>query len=234
MFTNQTAVADIVREHYQAAQVLEKYGVDFCCKGNRPLDEACREKRIDTNEVLKEIEQSVQYLGNETDRYENWSLEVLTDYIIQRHHYFIRKKSELLLQEVAKVSIQHGDVYPETIEIAEYLWMLIDELQEHMTEEETIVFPLVRQIAHGKKIETDLEAMIYKLEGDHYEVDHWLEKIRELSNNFTPPERACTTHRELYAELRALEKDLHIHVHLENNILFPKAIEMSKVLKTGV
>ena len=129
------------------------------------------------------------------------------------------------------MAINHGDAHPEIIEIAEYLWMLIDELQEHMDEEENVVFPLVRRIAQGKPIETDLEALIGALEGEHYEVDEWLEKIRELSDNYTLPPDASASCKALYADLKLLEKDLHIHVHLENNILFPKAIAMNKMLK---
>lgn len=231
MFTTQTRVSDIVRNHYQTAQVFEKYGVDFCCKGKRPLAEACEEKGLETNEVFSELQNSLKNNSGADNHYESWSPAFLADYIIEQHHNFVRQNAPTMLHHARKVSMRHGNIHPENIEIEHHVTQLIAELLDHMEKEETTVFPLIKRIAAGENTGENngenLEQLIAELEGEHTGAGDLLEKVRELSNNFTPPANACTTYKLLYAELDAFEKDLHKHVHLENNILFPKVIAMS-------
>ena len=227
MFTTQTRISDIVKSHYQTAQVFEKHGLDFCCKGKRPLAEACEEKGFDTEQIFKELQDSVKDSGGADNHYEAWTADFLADYIVQQHHNFVRINSPLLQLHAEKVAMRHGDTHPENLEIRELVEAVVDEMREHMEKEENIVFPMVKKIAKGEPVE-DFEKLINELESEHTSAGNAFERIRELSNNFMPPANACTTYKLLYAELDAFEKDLHKHVHLENNILFPKAIALSK------
>jgi regulator of cell morphogenesis and NO signaling len=228
---NQT-LADIVKENIRAAIVFEEYGLDFCCRGKRPLDEVCKEKDVDIQKVLNDL----QSLNNHSliEKFDDWELDFLSDYIIYNHHTYVRKMLPIINAHSEKVSNAHGENHPEVKEITELYKKVAMELQNHMMKEERILFPYIKSLANAKK--ENLPALqspfgsianpIKMMEMEHEFAGDALSQIKNLSKEYTPPADACNTFKAFYSELKEFEEDLHKHIHLENNILFPKAIEL--------
>jgi len=228
---NQT-LAEIVAENLRSAIVFEEYGLDFCCKGKRPLSEACAEKNVDVEEVissLAELSQSIKSLN-----VNDWELDFLVDYIINNHHQYVRRMIPVISLHADKVASVHGQNHPETIKIADLFLAVREELEGHMMKEERILFPYIKQLSLAKKNNEQaapppfgtIQNPITMMEAEHQSAGDAMSKIKELSNNFSAPADACNTFKALYSELKEFEEDLHKHIHLENNILFPKSIEL--------
>jgi regulator of cell morphogenesis and NO signaling len=231
----EQTLSQIVTEHHQAARVFEKYGLDFCCKGKRPLRSALEEKELNKQTVLSELETAFARDGMSAD-YDAMSLTELAEYIVRVHHSYVKLNSPQIFNYVLKVASKHGDRYPHMKEVYELFAEVNAEMESHMEKEEKILFPRIKQLeipelAMGKTIDF-IAAPIHVLEAEHDSAGSAMQKIREITNDYTPPEDACTTHRVTLESLRAFEEDLHQHVHLENNILFPKAIAFLEKLNT--
>ncbi|MGM0547296.1 MAG: iron-sulfur cluster repair di-iron protein [Bacteroidota bacterium] len=230
-------VGQIVKEDYRTAQVFQKYNLDFCCGGNRTIEEACEAENLDPKEIFKALDQLNQ-AGPKEDNYDQWSLDFLVDYIVNNHHKFTRNKLPEIGRYAKKVAKVHGGRHEELNKIYYEFTMLHTEIFNHLDKEERILFPYIKQLVEAEKqgVKPDDPAFgmaanpITMMEEEHDEAGTSMAKIRRLSNDFTPPEDACTTYRLLYQNLEGFEKDLHKHVHLENNILFPKALELEKRL----
>ncbi len=234
----ERTVGQLVAEDYRTAQVFRNYGLDFCCGGNKTIEEACAKK--DVNPQL--VRQALQDLGKsntaENQNYNEWSLDFLVDYIVNNHHKFTRNKLPEIGIYSKKVAKVHGGRHEELKEIYYEFTMLHTEIFTHLDKEERILFPYIKNLveAEEKGIKPNKpdfgEAAnpIAMMEEEHDEAGSSMAKIRELSNDFTPPEDACTTYRVLFKNLEGFEKDLHKHIHLENNILFPKALKLEKKL----
>jgi len=234
--SNKT-IGEIVSDDYRTAQVFKKHGIDFCCGGGRTLADACEHRGIDRETVIREL----NMLGSSNslaDNYKDWSPDFLVDYIINNHHQYVRSKLPEIQIYAEKVAKVHGGRHPETIEILRIVKELTADMKNHMKKEEEILFPYVKKLAaaeqHGENPDepefgTAAEP-IAMMEDEHEEAGGGMDEIRRLSNDFTPPEDACATYRVLYENLREFQDDLHKHVHLENNILFPKTLEMEKRL----
>ncbi|RJP62986.1 MAG: iron-sulfur cluster repair di-iron protein [Ignavibacteriales bacterium] len=235
---NQIIVKDILTSNIKAAHVFEKHGIDFCCKGNRPLKEACDEKNVSVQTILSELDSVLSSGVQEEKRYENWDLKFLTEYIVNNHHSYVRNAIPQMIPHLEKVAFKHGNKYPELIEIKSLFEDVAGEMYSHMHKEETILFHIIRYLVDCKKFNEKprvggfktVKNPIESMEAEHSNAGSALERIRTLTNNFTPPADACNTFQLTYQELHDFEKDLHIHVHLENNILFPKSIELEKEL----
>lgn len=231
-------IKDIVLNNYKAAGVMEKYGIDFCCKGKRPLGEAIKEKRIDAGRFMSELRQTMDETENSGERVENWDLTFLFQYIVNNHHAYVRKSLPLITGHLEKINKVHGAKYHYLYEVLNEFKELADELSGHMQKEERILFPLIKYLVDSEKFnekpKTDgfgtIKNPIMKMESEHSSAGTALENIRKLTDNFTLPEDACTTFELTYKELQEFEKDLHTHIHLENNILFPKAIMLEEKL----
>ncbi len=232
-------VKDYVKANIKAANVFEKYGIDFCCKGNRPITEVCKENNIEINQVLDEIsnlDSTDQSKNNQ--RFDEWELTFLMDYIVNNHHKFVRNMISQLTPHLEKVTLKHGNTYPYLNEVESLFKEVTKDMVSHMDKEEKMLFPIIKYLKDCEKFEekpktngygtiiTPIEVM----ETEHTNAGDAMEKIKILTNNFTPPADACNTFQLTYSELSDFEKDLHIHVHLENNILFPKAILLEKEL----
>lgn len=233
-----STIGELVAEDFRKAEVFRKFGLDFCCGGNKSIKEACDEKNIDANVVaiaLSEVEN--QQKSNQHD-YNSWQLDFLADYIINIHHKYVAESLPLLDEFSAKVADVHADLHPEVVEIAQLFNAVAEELKMHMLKEENILFPYIKELAVAKREKTitessafgSIENVIRVMEFEHVSAGGNMDKIHELSNAFTPPEDACSSYRVLFSKLEEFEKDLHQHIHLENNILFPKAIELEKEL----
>lgn len=231
-------LAEIVNDQLQAASVFEKYNLDYCCKGKRSLQQACEEENIAVTTVIDDLKNI--YLQSTTALdFNSIKLYQLSDYIVYTHHSFIKNEMPLILSNLEKVSSKHGKQNKELYEIAELFVDLSNEMMRHMHQEETILFPRIKQLEKNgfEPIPFDikhyqyLELPIIDMEDDDEDADNKMSLIRKLTNNYTPPVDSCTTFKLLYERLKAFETDLHQYVHLENNILFPKALQLEKEIQ---
>ena len=232
-------IGDLVAEDYRAASVFQKYGIDFCCQGNRTINDACEKKNIDTKAVLYDLETVTMPDGNKATDYKSWPLDLLADYIEKKHHRYVEEKILEIKPYLDKICRVHGGRHPELFEIQEQFYASAGELAAHMKKEEFILFPFVRKMLKATQdgvdvnspqfetVQNPVEMMMkeHVTEGDRFS------KIDSLSNHYTPPADGCNTYRVTYALLKEFEQDLHLHIHLENNILFPGAIALEKQLK---
>ncbi len=230
--TEQT-LASIVTKHHQAVPVLEKYDLDFCCKGKRTLAEACTEKGLSIEEIMKELEATANAEKNSSMPFSEMSAEQLIGYILIHHHFYLKQSMPTIADHLTKVATKHGDRFPYMVEVLQLFLHLKNEMTLHMQKEEVILFPRVKEVEsfyHFKQKKNLDSSYIFGpvgvMEGEHDEAGAILNKIRELTNNYSIPEGACTTFTVVLAELKEFEEDLHRHVHLENNILFPLAEKM--------
>lgn len=231
-------VGQIAAKDLRKAEVFRKYGIDFCCGGKKTVREVCEEKGIDATRVEQELHQANSgSFGGVTHAYNDWNLDFLADYVINTHHAYVRKYLPELRGFALKVARVHGSRHPELMAILHYVDEIAEELTEHMEKEERMLFPAVKRIVRAKAEGTPLEKngpslkqMIEVMEHEHDEVGRAFEAIREQSRNFTLPEDACTSYKLYFQLLQEFESDLHIHVHLENNILFPKASQLEESL----
>lgn len=228
-----------VAQDYRTAAIFTKYKIDFCCNGNRSIEEACNKKNLDSNILLQELEQVLQAKNNETIDYNSWPLDLLVDYIEKKHHRYVAEKSPILIQFLNKLCRAHGERHPELFKINELFTASAGELAAHMKKEELILFPFIKKMVHAKVANQPFETPHFKTVNNPIEMmqhEHDIEgqrfrEIATISNNYTPPADACNTYKVTYAMLQEFEQDLHLHIHLENNILFPKAIALEKNLK---
>jgi len=228
-------LAAIVTDMHQAAAVFEKYQLDFCCKGKRTLQQACEEKNIAIEPLLDELQQaSITRSSIQESMLTAMSATELTDYIILKHHFYVKKAMPLIFQHVAKVAMKHGDRFPFMVQVFQLFASLQQEMDAHMRKEEQVLFPRIKEIEkavlqHGSIGVAHIGYVsqpIQMMEMEHEEAGNLAAEIRRLTNHYTAPEGACTTFRISLAELQAFEEDLHRHVHLENNVLFPKIIKL--------
>ncbi len=235
--SEQKTVAEVVTENIKAAHVFKKHGIDFCCGGGITIEKACAKNGVDytiLEEDLKAIDENVPGAHN----YNDWHLSFLIDYIVNTHHKYVEENIPILLQYAAKVANVHGHHYKEVIEINELVIAIAKELAVHMKREELILFPFIKQLVTADKQELKLETpsfgtandLIESMENEHENAGDIFKEITKLSNNYTPPDEACNTFRALYSKLQEFEEDLHQHVHLENNILFPKTKQLEQQL----
>ena len=231
-------LGEIVAKDLRKAEVFKKYGLDFCCGGKKTVKQACAEKGLDVTKIEQELQTANKNVSTARPvPYNDWNLDFLADYIVNTHHSYVRKTLPDLRTYSAKVASVHGENHPELFEISRLVEQVCQELSEHMVSEETILFPYVKHIVAAKnnnsasvKFENydSIKTPIDMLVMEHEAVGNSLETIRELSNNYTLPEDSCASYSYLYKTLDEFESDLFIHIHLENNILFPKAIELEK------
>ncbi|MDR9414971.1 MAG: iron-sulfur cluster repair di-iron protein [Gracilimonas sp.] len=226
---SQKQVGEIVAEDYRKAQVLRSYGLDFCCGGGRTLEKACSSKNIDIEKVIMELE-ALNEIGKMGDNYNEWSLDFLADYIVNTHHSYVRKMLPEINFYAEKVARVHGERHPELFDILQNVRVLSEEMSGHMEKEEQELFPQVKNLVQ-KSIKGEVkDSIIEALEEEHDKAGSLMEKIEELTNRFTPPQDACASYRVLFQNLEGFQQDLHKHVHLENNILFPKALKFEASL----
>ena len=231
-------IGELVARDYRTASVFKKYSIDFCCQGNRTIEEACEKKNIDTKKVLEDLVAMMEAKSESTTDYQSWPLDLLADYIEKKHHRYVQEKTLEIQPYLDKICKVHGERHPELLEIKEEFNASAGELAAHMKKEELILFPFIRKMTKAKLENTKVDAAhfgtvknpIQMMMNEHTVEGHRFMKIEELTNNYTPPQDACNTYRVSFALLKEFEQDLHLHIHLENNILFPKAIEIEKEL----
>lgn len=218
--TSETKVGQLAAQHPLATRVFARHGIDFCCGGGEPLGAVCAGKGLETDEILAEIAKELEVADRSEDRWDTAPLVSLIDHIMVTYHQPLYEELPRLESMARKVLDAHRDKDPERLSEMFSLYLEIQaELKQHMMKEEQVLFPLIRQ---GQGVQTG--APIAVMEKEHEAVGGALKRVRELTDNYTVPAEACNTWRALWHGLEALENDLHQHIHLENNILFPRAL----------
>jgi regulator of cell morphogenesis and NO signaling len=228
-------IGQLAASDLRKAQVFKKYGIDFCCGGRKTLTEACSEKGLDVVKIEKELI-ATEKSGTRTANFNEWSLDFLADYIVNTHHAYVAHTIPDMKAYAAKVAAVHGMDHPELLKVLDLVEAVSEELTSHMMKEERILFPYIKVLAKASKEGRTPEAShfgsvnnpIQMMEAEHESAGSILQQIRELTNDYVLPDGACTSYSLLFKILEEFESDLHIHVHLENNILFPGAAQLEK------
>lgn len=222
-------VGELVVERPGRARVFEKLGIDYCCGGKRPLTEACRTKGLDVTQVVRQLEADDAGQGNDDRDWSKAALGELADHIEGTHHRYLKEELPPLQALARKVAAVHGEAHPELTELYDVVVGFRNELESHMLREEAVLFPLCRQLESGAVPEFlchgTIQAPIAAMVREHEDAGDALAKMRTLTADFTPPPGACNSYRALFDRLATLERDMHQHVHKENNILFPRAVQ---------
>lgn len=230
-------IGEVVAQHYRTAEVFSRHGIDFCCGGRRTLAKACSDLEISWETLADELETALQATELPSSNAHNWEPDFLAEYIVQTHHRYLREALPLLLQYATKTASVHGERHPELKVIEKQITLLATDLLEHMAKEEQILFPYIKMLSTTRKqgnqpLQTpfgSIQNPIRMMEQEHDYAGTLLENLRDLTNGFIPPEDACTTYRLTFAKLKELDEDLRWHVHLENNVLFPKTVLLEEL-----
>ena len=230
-------VGDIVARDLRSAAVFTRHGIDFCCGGRRSLDEACRARGVNPDELVRELDAAGADPGGAEDA-SQWPLEQVVERILQHHHAYIRQQVPVIQAFTHKLATKKGPTYPELVILAEAFDQLADDLAHHLAKEENILFPFIdamlaaRQMSHRAPRTPfgTIQNPVRVMEAEHQHAGEDMRHIRTLTGDYQPPPEACPTWRACYAALEDFERDLHAHVHLENNILFPAAARLEEEL----
>lgn len=222
----QKSIGSIVAENYKAAAVFDKYRLDFCCGGKNLLGEACNQRQVNIEEVEADLRQLTK-TSDPAKAFQQMDNRSLISYILLQHHFYIRQYGPAILQHLEKVAYKHGASFPYMIRVAAVFSALMKDLLQHMRKEEEVLFPAIQSLElPGSNNAGNIQSPIRVMEQEHDEAGILLEEIRALTNHYSIPGQACTTFRISLKELEEFEARMHEHVHLENNILFPRALDM--------
>jgi regulator of cell morphogenesis and NO signaling len=220
---NQT-IGRLVAERPERARVFEEFEIDFCCGGKQTLQDACQKRRLDPEVVRRRLAEVDAGPADATHNWDDAPLGDLCDHIVNAHHGFLKLELPRVGRLLAKVVNAHGERHPEMYGVLAMYEPFARDMAEHMAKEERVLFPMIRRLASGELSPSpSLLAPLRVMESEHDDAGRALEEMRDLTAGFQPPADACNTFRAALAGLRGIEQDLHRHVHLENNVLFPQA-----------
>jgi len=231
-----TTIGDFVAKDYRTAAIFSKYGIDFCCKGQRTIDEVCKKKNLNEALLLEELNAVLATKNDSEIDFSSLPLDLLIDYIEKTHHRFVEEKTQIIIPFLDKLCDVHGGNHPELFEINQLFKESAEELASHMKKEELILFPFVKEMINatkshgtiGKPFFETVKNPIAAMMNEHDNEGERFRTISALTNNYTTPEDACNTYKVTFSMLKEFEDDLHKHIHLESNILFPKAKALEK------
>lgn len=240
--TMENTVREIAIESPACIPVLESWGIDYCCGGQKSLKQACLERQLSGMEVLEQLEKAASRPIEPQERWDGTSLANLARHIVSRHHVYVRQQLVRLEQSGEKVRHKHAQAHPEVRKIFDLLLTLRDELSMHMMKEEQIMFPYIARMENAVESGHPIPEAAFgtvanpvrRMMNEHDDASSLVTAIRKLSHQYTPPPDACPTLTAFYAGLKEFEQDLHRHIHLENNILFPRALRMEEEFKEKV
>lgn len=230
-----TIVGELVAKDYRTAAVFKKHGIDFCCNGNRTLNDASIAK-VEISDLLSDLNIVIATKSTNAIDFQTWPLDLLADYIEKTHHRFVESKITEIKPYLSKIVKVHGQKHPELAKVQELFLASAGELTAHMKKEELILFPFIRKMVQARinnanlpepmfgTVKNPIETMMQ----EHTNEGQRFAEISKITNNYMPPADGCGTYKVTFALLKEFEDDLHTHIHLENNILFTKAIEMEK------
>lgn len=234
------SVSDIVSADYRTADVFRKYGIDFCCGGKWPLKTVCETKNLDVSVIERELEEAARTISiHNTLRFDEWDIDFLTNYIVNVHHEYLRKALPEAKDYLVNFMEGHQKKFPYLTDLLKVFNDLFKDMFPHLLQEESIIFPYIRQIAHayyskesyaGLLVRTLRKPVENVMHHEHETMNNILQQMRVITDHYTLPERACVSHKVTFMKLLEIDNDLVQHVHLENDILFPRAIAMEKEL----
>ena len=226
----EPTIGEIVANDFRAASMFKEAGIDFCCGGNKSLSDACKEKGADESLLIQQLETLAQTPVSGAMNFKEWELSFLSDYIVNTHHKFVLKNLPELVFYTQKIADVHGDHHPELLEVASLFTRINEELLQHLKNEEEVLFPAIKEAEKNAsaEVKSTIVSEITRMQGEHEFAGGAMDKINVLTNNYFIPEDACNTYRVSLKLLEQFEDDLHIHVHLENNILYPKALKLAQ------
>lgn len=234
---SQKHIREFVAADFRTAAVFSKYKIDFCCRGDRPIDEVCEKNNISLDAILQDLDKVINSSSEQTIDYKSWPTDLLADYIQKKHHRYVLEKTPVLRQFLDKLCKVHGGRHPELFKVNELFTASTNELTRHMKDEESILFPYIREMVEAKsdgkpKPPTEkfgtVESPIATMLDEHDAEGVRFREIARITDDYTPPADACNTYRVAFQMLEEFEKDLHLHIHLENNILFRSAVDLEK------
>jgi regulator of cell morphogenesis and NO signaling len=223
------SIGEIVTQDFRAAEIFKNAGIDFCCGGNQSLELACKEKNIDSTVLETELAKLENTTVNALHNFNEWNLDFLCDYIVNTHHKTVLKLLPQLAVYTQKIAQVHGPHHQELIAIANLFIKINKELLQHLRNEEEVLFPAIKELlkSNSQEAKATIISEITRMKGEHEFAGGAMDKINVLSDNYSIPADGCNTYQVTYKLLEQFEDDLHIHVHLENNILYPKAISLA-------
>lgn len=233
ILTENITVGEIVAADFRTAKVFETHGIDFCCGGKVALSATCLEKGLDIDAIKKDLEVVQSAPVERSQNYSSWEPPFLTDYIVNIHHSYLKENDAQIATYARKIAGVHGAHHPEVIQIASIFDKIATDMTTHLKEEEEVFFPALKRAYAAKMTGTTTEAKdretirasLLRLHREHEEIGDAVHLIRHLSKDYSIPGDVCNTFMVTYQKLKEFEDDLHKHVHLENNILFPKAAD---------
>ena len=233
-FNDETKVKDIALSNPAARQILEDAGLDYCCGGGKSLHEACLHADVPAEEILNRLRENSKHVSPNEANWATAALSDLTRHIRERHHRYVREGIARLQPLLDKVEAKHGKNHPEIADIRRLFTEVGREMIMHMQKEEQILFPYIDALEKAASTHGSMEPPffqtvrnpIHTMMKEHESAGELVKQIRKVSSEYKAPADACTSYKALYQDLQAFEADLHQHVHLENNILFPRAVEM--------
>lgn len=234
--TEQSIIGKIVAENYRYANVFEAAEIDFCCNGNRTIQEVCQYANITSENLIKQLSEVSALAAQDVIDHQSWPLDRLVDYIEKKHHRYVETQTLTILPLLNKIANVHKENHPELGEVENLFKQSAEGLSMHMKKEELILFPYIRKMVKTDYFSNNntapyfgtVQNPITMMQHEHDAEAEVFKKIAALTLNYTPPADACTTYRATLYFLKDFETDLHLHIHLENNIVFPRAIELEK------
>ena len=233
----EMTVGEVVAHHYRTAEVFSRHGIDFCCGGKKTLGKACTEHELGWETLAHELDAALQAPEMPSQNVDLWEPDFLAAYIVHTHHRYLRDNLPLLRDYTAKIARVHSARHPELRIVEKQVELLSEDLLEHMAKEETVLFPYIGALCTARREGLQQPATpfgsvqnpIGMMENEHDYAGTLLDNLRELTAGFCPPEDACTSYKVAFAKMKELDDDLRWHVHLENNVLFPKAILLEQM-----
>ncbi len=222
------SIGEIVANDYRASTVFKDAGIDFCCGGKQSLTDACNEKGLIKDNLIKELVLLNDKPFDSSRNYKAWSPDFLCDYIVVTHHTYLTEKMPQLVFYTNKISDVHGDHHPELVKVSNLFNNISDELTQHLKNEEEVFFPAIKDLISSKSPDskTIVTNEMSRLLTEHEFAGDAMDEINSITNGYKIPEDACNTYVVTFKLLQEFEDDLHTHVHLENNVLFPKVSEL--------
>lgn len=230
------SVGTIVNDNYAAARIFKKYGIDFCCGGTATLADACRMANVEVDRVVAELNAMASDVVASAIPFDSWDTDLLIDYVLKVHHRGIRRRGPELMSLIEKVALQHGDRHPELNDLVGHFRLSLDDLESHLQKEERVLFPYCYELfeaqscgdGHSRMYCGTVANPIRQMLHEHHDEGTRYKFIRRMMNDFRVPDDACVSYRLMLSDLESFMDALFEHIHIENNILFPRFIELEK------
>ncbi|HVZ97220.1 MAG TPA: iron-sulfur cluster repair di-iron protein [Chitinophagaceae bacterium] len=219
-------VGEIAAKDIRKAGVFKKMGIDFCCGGNKTLREVSEETGVSEEELKYALQSAEKNTLSPSLDYNKWDIGFLSDYIVNTHHRYVKDNTELIYNLAVKVAQHHGGNHPELKPLSQKLQLFLQDLMAHMAKEENVLFPAIKEAVSNSGNNDFLMQSIMMMQREHAISGEDLNYFRKITDNYRLPEDACNSYHYLFEKMKEFEDDLHQHIHLENNILFPKALKL--------